>query len=95
MTIERTFDVRGGETAEVKADFPQRGMLQVTLGNPGWNGADVFLDGQRIGAAPLTKTVAAGTHRIEVRLAGFEPWVQSVEVVPDDRTRVAAELRRP
>ena len=95
MSLEKTFDVKPGETAEVRADFPQRGMLQVAVGNPDWNGAEVLLDGQKIGNAPLTKTIAAGIHKLEVRLAGWEPFVRSVEVVPDDRTRVSAELKRP
>lgn len=94
LSIEQPFVVRPGETVEVRADFPARGQLQISLKSPEWNGAEIFLDGKAIGKAPLTRTVASGTRRLEIRMPGFETFKQSVEVLSDDRTRVTVELRK-
>jgi hypothetical protein len=58
-------------------------------------GAQVFIDGQVIGQAPLSiADVAEGTHDIRLELAGFNPWVTSVRVSRGARTRVGASLAR-
>ena len=58
-------------------------------------GAQVFIDGQAIGVAPLSiADVAEGTHDIRLELAGFNPWVTSVRVSRGGRTRVGASLAR-
>jgi hypothetical protein len=42
--------------------------------------ADVFVDGERVGKTPLIATVSVppGTHRVEVRRAGYAPVAQSI-----------------
>jgi len=58
-------------------------------------GAQVSIDGQMIGQAPLSiADVAEGTHDIRLELAGFNPWVTSVRVSRGGRTRVGASLAR-
>lgn len=47
----------------------------------GTEGAEVFLDGVRLGALPANAfRVEAGTRRLEVRAAGFHPATRVVEV---------------
>jgi hypothetical protein len=49
-------------------------------------GAQVFVDRQFIGAAPVTTTeVKPGTHQINVSAAGYEQYAQSIELEPGSR----------
>ncbi|MFO0580156.1 MAG: TIGR02266 family protein [Polyangia bacterium] len=52
--------------------------LVEVLSNP--KGAEVFIDGSRVGKTPLkgTPLEAGKTHEIEVKRAGFLPWKQTV-----------------
>lgn len=44
-------------------------------------GATLFVDGQRIGALPLTAELGAGTRGLEIRAAGYKSWTQNLAVV--------------
>jgi hypothetical protein len=49
-------------------------------------GAQVFVDRQFVGAAPLTTTeVKPGTHQINVSAPGYDPYAQSIELEPGPR----------
>jgi hypothetical protein len=49
-------------------------------------GAQVFIDRQFIGAAPITTTdVKPGTHQINVSAPGYEQYAQSIELTPGSR----------
>ena len=49
-------------------------------------GAQVFIDRQFIGAAPITSTdVKPGTHQINVSAPGYEQYAQSIELTPGSR----------
>jgi serine/threonine protein kinase len=66
------------------------GSLQVTS-HP--SGAQVFVDDDLIGTAPLLLTnVAAGSRRLRVELSGYKIWTTSVQVEPSARSRVSASL---
>lgn len=41
-------------------------------------GATVLVDGRSIGVTPLRSPLPAGTHPVELRLAGFKPWATDV-----------------
>jgi len=43
-------------------------------------GAQVVIGGETRGTTPLTTEVMAGNHPVEVRLAGFKPWITDVQV---------------
>ena len=45
-------------------------------------GAQLLVDGKAIGVTPLTQTLPAGSHHIELRSAGFKPWSTDVLVKP-------------
>jgi serine/threonine-protein kinase len=93
MSIEREFEVKGGQTTDVRAEFPARGQLQVAV-NVEAKGAEVFVDGKAVGPAPLRKSVAAGLHRIEIRHPAFEPETREVVVPEEDMVKVPFELRK-
>lgn len=49
-------------------------------------GAQVFIDRQFIGAAPVTTTeVKPGTHQINVSATGYDQWVQSIDLTAGSR----------
>lgn len=44
--------------------------------------AELTLDGKSAGPLPVIRSVAAGSHHIEVRAAGFKPFTADVDVPP-------------
>ena len=49
-------------------------------------GAQVFVDRQFIGAAPVTTTdVKPGAHQLNVSAPGYDPYAQSIEIEPGPR----------
>lgn len=94
--IKVSFEVTAGATVPVRADFPPLGQILVSV-NPDAVGAEILLDGVvigRAGNAPLTKTVAAGTRKLEARLPGFEADSKTVEVREEEKTDVLLTLRK-
>ncbi len=94
--IRVPFEVKPGENVAVRADFPPLGQLWIQV-NSDAVGADLFIDGERVGRAgnaPLKKTVAAGERRVEARLPGFEPAEATVPVFEQEKADVRLELRR-
>jgi len=57
------------------------------------NNAEVYVNGEFRGTAPLSLHLAAGTHKVELRLAGFRVWERELTVVAGNDTRVAETLQ--
>ena len=57
-------------------------------------GAEVLLDGERIGTTPLEEaSISAGEHQLSLRAERYLPWAQTLEVAGRDRAQaVSAEL---
>ena len=56
-------------------------------------GASVVIDGQPRGTTPLTvAAMAPGNYRVNLSLAGYQPFATTVRVVAGERTRAAASL---
>jgi len=55
--------------------------------------AEVYVNGQFRGTAPLNLHLAAGAHKVELRLDGFQIWERELTVVAGNDTRVAATLQ--
>ena len=79
-------------TPVVIAGADQRQTLQVKL-VPSWAsvailtepaGADVLVDGSPRGSTPARVELGAGTHRVELRHAGFKHWVTDLQVVANE-----------
>jgi tetratricopeptide (TPR) repeat protein len=58
-------------------------------------GAEVFLDGERIGLTPLFATPAyKGVHELEVRVQGYESYSERITVLPDQQLQRNVVLSR-
>ena len=57
------------------------------------NNAEVYVNGEFRGTAPLSLHLADGTHKVELRLAGYRVWERELTVVAGNDTRVAATLK--
>jgi hypothetical protein len=92
-----------GRRSPVQTVAPEYGdRLAVTLelnSQPGFllvdsnvAGAEVALDGVPIGRTPLSVPVAAGPHRVAIRLAGYRPVERRVDVPAQGSEQVRAAL---
>jgi hypothetical protein len=90
---ETTTTVRGGQQERIELQLaPGTGTLGVT-GEPA--GAEVLLDGVRIGQTPLTGVPAAcGPHHVRVALEGWSTLEQEVTIGLSTTTTVDATLVR-
>jgi hypothetical protein len=70
-------------TAKPEAAAPTVGILNIASDVPG---AQVFIDRQFIGAAPISgHEIKPGTHRVNVSAPGFEGVAETIDVVPGPR----------
>lgn len=58
------------------------------------NNAEVYVDGEFRGSAPMNLHLTAGTHTVEIKFAGYLVWERELTVVAGNDTRVAATLER-
>jgi PEGA domain-containing protein len=74
---------RSEPTAAPAVTSPELGSLRIAADVPG---AQVFLDRQYIGVAPITaENVKPGTHQLNVTAEGFDGIAQSIDVEPGPR----------
>lgn len=68
------------------------GQLRVTCSTPG---AEVAVDGRRVGTVPPARTVwtTPGRHQVTVRHSGFLPAIEDAEVTAGGTRSVTIELR--
>lgn len=64
---------------------PNWGTLTVTS-EPA--GAQLLVDGEVRGVTPITADITAGNRPIELRLAGFKPWMTDVQIKASERAAV-------
>ncbi len=80
LPFKATVDIEGMEQAQSLTAKLVAAWAPVTvLTEPA--GATVLVDGAAQGATPAKLELDAGTHRIELRQAGFKAWVTDVQVV--------------
>ena len=58
-----------------------------------YRSAEVYVDGQFRGTTPVTLHLAAGAHKVEMKLAGYQTWERELTVVVGNDTRVGATLQ--
>ena len=80
------------EEARQAAEREASGELTVTVDVPG---TDVYLNGRRLGPAPLTlKKIPAGEHLVGVFREGFKPWGKKVQIDPGETVTLQATVTR-
>ncbi len=88
-----TVNVRSGQTATVNAYLnPSQtyGSLRVSS-SP--SGADIYIDGNYFGYTPTTVgNIVPGTHSVLLRLAGYQDWTGSVNIVAASTTTISPTL---
>ena len=47
--------------------------------------SEIYVDGKFVGQAPATINLSAGSHHVEVRAAGKQPWSRDLEVLKDSQ----------
>jgi hypothetical protein len=58
-------------------------------------GASVLIDGKPSGTTPmLMEGLSGGDHVIHLDATGYRRWTSAVQIVPGERSRVAASLER-
>jgi hypothetical protein len=57
-------------------------------------GAEIYLDDQLAGDTPSTLQIPAGTHKLLLRLAGYEEWPREIQALPGSEIRLQATLAR-
>ncbi len=88
----RDLDIEFGEPVNLDLELRgETGTLRVE-GLP--YGAPVTVDGEAIGALPMTTEVGAGPHVVRVEMEHFTPFETSVTVLPNQITPVHANLTR-
>jgi len=92
---KRTVQLPGGTDVTVTMDLFSRettGVLSVSASSAG---AEVLVDGRRLGVAPLETNVASGSHRVMVRHPDFRTFETSVVVPAGGSRAVTANLQNP
>ena len=58
-----------------------------------YRNAEVYVNGEFRGTAPVNLHLAPGTHVVEIKLQGHQTWKRELVVVAGNDTRVAATLQ--
>ena len=87
------------ETAEAKSETkPAASTSQSDTGVVNLTsdpvGADISLDGNFIGNSPATLKLAAGTHTILVKMAGYADWTRQITVGAGSEVQLTATLEK-
>lgn len=85
----------GLEVARVVASAAVTGKpITVVMVRTDVAGAEVFVDGEKVGTTPLTLAdrLSPGTHKVELRLEGRTPVTQTIDVRAGEVTRVGAVM---
>lgn len=90
---------RGDLAATIKQALLEARALQL-LGPGPWlrvraepSGAQVLVDDKTAGTAPLRMQIQPGRHRLELRLDGYRPHAQTVDVPPTDARQIEVEVK--
>jgi hypothetical protein len=95
LQFKKELDLPGGGAATVDAHLSSKdknGVLAVHASAPG---AEVAVDGRRLGVAPLDTTITAGEHTIVIRHPDYRDFETQVSLKGGERRTVDAQLQSP
>jgi formylglycine-generating enzyme required for sulfatase activity len=80
LPAQATVDVQGmGQRQTFAPDLVAAWAPVQVLTEPA--GAAIFVDGAAQGTTPGSLELDAGTHRIELRQPGYQPWISDIQVI--------------
>ncbi|APR87732.1 TonB-dependent receptor [Minicystis rosea] len=90
--FHQTVDLKGAEVRRIQVTLlrSSNGILVVNASSPG---ADVAIDGLRVGIVPAEQVVTAGTHTLLLRHPQFADTTASIVVEAGQRREVTVPLR--
>ena len=89
MVVERRVDISGGERIEVSATLEPAAIL-LAKSVPG--GADILVDGEKVGTTPAEVPVLPGVRVVSVVKEGHESWANKMWFDAGEKRWVNAEL---
>jgi hypothetical protein len=90
----RTVQLPGGSDVAVDLDLFSRETTGVLSVRASATGAEVFVDGRRLGIAPVDANLAKGSHAVVVRHPDYRVYETSVVVQPGGQKTVTAQLEK-
>lgn len=94
LPIERVVTWAPGERPILRETLRRQSGGIVVLSDP--PGAEVFLDGRRLGAAPFAfEKLPSGVHELKITKPGFDPLITRVHLDSDEPNVVAVRLHGP
>lgn len=57
-------------------------------------GADVYVDGNFVGSTPSLLPLPPGSHKIEVKAAGFKDWSREIKTLPGGEINLKATMEK-
>jgi hypothetical protein len=91
----QTIELKGGELFAFQTTLSTKSTNAILVVNGSSPGADVLIDSEKAGAAPVEKIVPAGTHKLLLRHKSFADTETSVVVEAGQRKEVVVPLRPP
>ncbi len=95
LPFKKQLDLPGGGAATVDAHLLSKDKTGVLVVHTSAPGAEVAVDGKRLGAAPVDATLPAGEHVIVIRHPDFREFTTSVALRGGERRVVDAQLQSP
>ncbi len=94
VSYKKTVDLPRGGTLEIDAKLISKSSAGVLAIATTPEGADVLLDDETLGKAPVEATVPAGTHSIVARHRGYDDTKTSVVVLAGEHKSVSVTLEQ-
>ena len=91
-TYRARVQVRPGQTTRLSPRLVRLVRTGTLYIDSSPQGAEAFVDGERVGRTPVQLALDEGTHEVELRLAGYEPYRARVQVRADQTTRLSPRL---
>ncbi len=89
QTLRREVTVAGGMVSRLEFELPRQAVLRV---DSDVTGAEVLIDGRRLGNTPYEGEMPLGEHRIRVEHSDHAPWEAEVEGHGGRTVRVEVDL---
>jgi PEGA domain-containing protein len=78
-------------SAPAAAPDDEKGTIKLTS-SP--DGAEVYVDEDLVGNAPVTLRLSSGKHTVKVSQAGYKPWTRQIAVHGGSETNLKASLEK-